>query len=683
MSSPSLEYLPNPSAGGPPSLEPATSPHAKRFGRFWLFLGIFGGCLGASLVYIWLQPPLYQASASILTVAPPSLDPGAPPTEPDPELALSEDPPADRGGNQHVQIQRRLLLGPQLLEATRRLLAAEGEFPVPELDRLREMLSVVAVPNTNLVELRAQGSDPAILAPIVNAWTEAYRRLRENGVRADKRSTAAALDDETEILGRKVEAKRQELETFRRAHDIVSLRDSDNQAMAKLNGLNTALNKAVEEEAQAEGKLAALRAALARGEPVIPPREAQGLAEMEQRAQELRDLMKAMKQRYTPQYALLQPQMKEVPDQLRRLEAAIRTKLEEGRASALSEAEQAVTAARQSVQSLRGQIAALKKEATEFTSRFARHEALVKDLAQLERLYRDAQGRSVKVEAKPTETLPPLQVIDHAYRPARPIAPDYWQESGIALAGSLGVALSIVLLHDLLIGRGSTPPTIKLPDVRVFSVAENLMLRRDEEQRLALTASTAPPPLPEPPSPAVDSLGARELSDAELQSLIDAADLSTRQLLGLLLSGLSLEEAAALSAAQIDVENGRLRVGSAPVRELILAPRLRAWLAVSGMQPAWAATRPADPDELAAAIACAAVDCGIAEPASVDAESIRHTYIVFLVRQGLRLLQLERVVGRLGARTLAGYAPYSPPGAGLPLEAVTLVHPVLATGTSG
>jgi succinoglycan biosynthesis transport protein ExoP len=56
---------------------------------------------------------------------------------------------------------------------------------------------------------------------------------------------------------------------------------------------------------------------------------------------------------------------------------------------------------------------------------------------------------------------------------------------------------------------------------------------------------------------------------------------------------------------------------------------------------------------------------------------VRRSYILHLVRQGMRLADLERVVGRLPARTLAGYARFSPAGPGLKLESVPLVHPVL------
>jgi uncharacterized protein involved in exopolysaccharide biosynthesis len=624
--------------------------------------------LGGSLLYVWLREPLYQATASVLTVAPAPID-----------QAESD------VNSQHVAVQRQILLGMPVLQGIQRRLNEEwgSEAPAPLTDgTLRDMLSVEPVPETNLVELRARGPNPAQLALVVNAWTDAYQEFREQSIRESKANTSAALEEEFEQLGRKIETKRRELEDFRRAHNILTKKDTDNQAMARLNGLTASLNQASDKEVLAKAKLDALKEAIARGEPVAPPDRQQGLRALEQRAQELREMVKDLKRRYTPQYVALEPQLKLIPEQLAQTEAAIRAKLEDSKHMALSEAEQAYASARQSVQDIRRQIEVHKREAAEFTARFAEHQAMTADLEQLEVLYRETQSRLAHIQAKPTEKIPQLQVVESAYQPTTPVWPNYWRDSGIALLASLGAALLMTWLCDYLMRREPLPAPARLPDIRVFSIPERLAFRFLSKNLPAARQEKSIPILTEDTQPALTQVGPRELAEVEIHRLLEAAALETRQLLGFLLSGLTLEETAGLKTDNFDFEHDRLHLTGDFPRDLPLAPRLKTWLMEIDPKPAYSSTTQPDRDELAALIACAAVDAGIAEPGSVNADALRHTYIIYLVRQGIRTADLERIVGKLPAKIRAGYAQFSPPGPGLRVESVPLVFPALRAHSS-
>jgi hypothetical protein len=61
----------------------------------------------------------------------------------------------------------------------------------------------------------------------------------------------------------------------------------------------------------------------------------------------------------------------------------------------------------------------------------------------------------------------------------------------------------------------------------------------------------------------------------------------------------------------------------------------------------------------------------------VSPAALRHTYVAFLVRQGIRFADLTQVVGRLPAETLSDYSTLSPAGARISLEAVERVLPAL------
>ncbi|WP_434131478.1 GumC family protein [Methylocaldum sp. GT1BB] len=623
-------------------LPPARSHRLMVFSCAFLLAFVTGA------TFVWLREPVYESTAALLTVAPTAID--------EAEAKASV---------QHVTVQSEILLGVPLLEATlRNLRAADDASELSDLTvgDLQALLSVDVITETNIVKLHAKGSNPKVLASVINAWIDAYQARRERQTRETKDGTATALQLEFQQLAQKIEAKRWELDQFRRKHGIVSKNDADNRAMARLSGLNTALNKATEDEVKAKAQLDAIKEAIARGEPVVPPSDEQGLANLEKKAHDLRQQLKDLKRRYTSQYLSLQPQFKLIPEQLKQTEDEIKKKLEYGKQNALSEAQQAYASAQQTVREIRRQIEAHEQEATEFTSRFAEHEAMRANLEKLEEVYRDAEIRLAQVEAKPYENLPQLQVLERGYAPVRPIWPNYWRDSRIAFGGSLGLALITVWLYEYLTRRETPPSATVLPDIHVYSVPEKVLIER---------RMTTPSALPAEQFPALESPMIRELTEPEARVLLEAANRKAKWTIGLLLSGLSLEEIVELRAEQFEHAGDTLRIDGKNPRAVPIPRRVKLWLAESEDFPNL------ETDDPASLIACAVVDSGLAQPETIDASALRHTYISYLVRQGIRLSELERIVGPLPAKTLAGYGRFSPPGPGLPAESVPLIYPAL------
>ena len=133
---PSVELIQGPT--------PIAHPEQGRGGwrRWKVFLSILLIAGVAGVVIVYSQSPVYRASAQILTVKPKAIDAKA-------SVADAE----------HVAIQGRLLLGDDLLGRVGRRLA-EADDPVSvDADRLRMLLDVASVPDTNLLELRAEGDD--------------------------------------------------------------------------------------------------------------------------------------------------------------------------------------------------------------------------------------------------------------------------------------------------------------------------------------------------------------------------------------------------------------------------------------------------------------------------------------------------------------------------------------------
>ena len=158
-----------------------------------------------------------------------------------------------------------------------------------------------------------------------------------------------------------------------------------------------------------------------------------------------------------------------------------------------------------------------------------------------------------------------------------------------------------------------------------------------------------------------------------------------------LLSGLSAEEIVALDWDQIDLDAGTIRVAGESARTLPLTDPLRHLItARRASQPEAVGTLLLGPsggplplDDVRSLVMYAAYDAGLDGPDEVTPQALRHTYLVYLLRQGIRFADIGRIVGRLPPQELAAYMRYAPSQPRVPLEQIDLVLPALRDSSSG
>ena len=241
--------------------------------RVKIFSVVAGMVLLSGLVWTLLQPKVYRSSATVLMSAPAAID-----------AEVSE---ADIQG---VAIQRRILIGEDI---TRRLASEMDATLAAGLDatELRRLLRVDPVPDTNLVEMSAQGPDGALLPHVVDTWVDVYLAVRAEDIDQRKAQTLLVVQDELDGLALKLEQARAALDDYRNKHGIISVERQENEVLARLDGLNKALNNAIEEEAKTGAYLETLRQAITRGEQVVPREERRDVEAM---STELRELQVQM-----------------------------------------------------------------------------------------------------------------------------------------------------------------------------------------------------------------------------------------------------------------------------------------------------------------------------------------------------------------------------------------------------
>lgn len=621
--------------------------------RFSIFCIVFLISATISLAYNYSRPAIYRSSATLLTSAMTAVD------------RESGDPDI-----QHVAIQRQFLLGHELIaETLARLKAADKSLLYLTIPDIQNLLHVEPVAETNLVEIQAEDSDPKFLPVLINTWIDVYLDARTEEVKQLTSDTTRILEDELKGLADKVDIARAELEAFRKDHDISSTGREENEALARLKGLTDSLNKASEDEVKARANVDAIKSAISRGKAVVPDDEKGSLLEFELRLQDLREKLGDLDKKFTREYINLHPEFKFIPEQIRELEAVIKDKRQVGKNIVLTDAEVTYAAAQQTVREIRSQLNEHKHLASAFTTKFAKHDALKSDLESLEKLYRETQERLVQVKTGHREKYPQVTVISRAYEPRDPVRPDYSRDALIAIMGSLLLGLFSVWLFEYLTQKKEEQQS----PVAVFGIhnypSAGAELVNYSQAKLS--------PVDPKTNTALASPSYRELSSHQLRILLNASNLKGKQLISLLLSGLNIDEAASLQPGQINLKAATITITGKTPRIIPISGSLKSLFEQSGGHPAWDADDPGLRIDLSAALVCAAVDSGLPEPQEITADVIRHSYIAYLVRQGLRLSDLEQITGHLAPSAISSYGAYSPPQQGRHIYEIELLHPAL------
>lgn len=639
--------------------------------RLFVFMAVFLIALLIGLTYVYARPALFKSYATLLTVAPTAID-----------------RQSDDADIQHVAIQKQLLSGHVILaEILRRLQqimpekqSKEGKIFLQNITvaEIRSMLDVQPIPETNLVELSATGYYPEIIMHLVNTWIDVYLEQRAQEIRQATGTTLKALQEELGGLEQQISIKRKELEQFRDNNNITSLDRKnifENQSLARFKALNQSFNQMSEDKIKAKAHLDAVNKAISEGKIIIPDEDKRGMQVLELRLQDLKEKLAEFDRKYTRSYLALYPNMNVLPGQIKDLENEIREKRQYGQIIVLNNAEQEYNAARQSLQEIKQQLEKHKQEATAFSSKFAHYESLLNDLEGLQELQRTASERLVQIEAKQAENFPQVKVIERAFLAHDPISPDYSRDALIVFVGSFILGLFFVWMVEFLIRKDTRQDSVSVSGINMYTTVPPGIINNINEP----LDNMAPQALQEDDIKGLEQYLPEELSIQEISTLLRTSDVKGRQLIGLLLSGLSKQEIANLKQDDIDFINNTIRVTGNEERTLVLHPALNQWFKQSEFCPAWEnGQRPVTEKMLDSILVYSVADAGM-NPKKISAEAISHSYIMYLVKQGIRLSELITIVGTMEPVLLAQYSHYSPPEKkGLSVSEVNQLYPSLA-----
>lgn len=638
----------------------------NRWRRAKVFLSIFLVALAVGLAFVYSRSPVFRATTSVLTVKPKAVD--------------MESAAADM---EHVAIQQRLLLGEELISRLVDRANDDAANYHVSIDELRGMLDVAPVSETNLLELRAEGGEPAQLQDLVNWWGESYQQLRLDEIETATKRTTKELEDQKNQLAQKIEATRAELLAFRESHDIVSLERDENRSLAGLKGLNDALNKAREKLVETRAEKTATEEAIAKGESVIPREQRAEIAKLKLDVERARGELADVENKYTQRYMERDPDLEGLPELVRLLERDLQQALEIARRTVRDEGQQAFDTARIAVAALEQKLAHHQNNVQQFTEHFKEFEVIEERLTRLETAFADNEERISLIDIGNQQKFPPIKVVEWARMPTKPIHPNYQRDVIIAVVSALGFALFFTWLFEYLTERSREVPAVPNFGVRIYpsdpltalnspagpghlvehQVAPNRLEHSQQAEAMAALAES--PILP------------RELAPAELKALMTAAEPVAASYASLLLSGVAPGELALLHKGCFDRAGSQIHVPGPNARDLDLGESV--WPAVNdviaSMSPAQLTV---DTDRLDFQYVTAAREARLTEPVGVHALAIWHSYVSYLIRQGINDAALHARVGPIEPNVLDQLKLSAPPGAPRATETVNFTHPALA-----
>jgi succinoglycan biosynthesis transport protein ExoP len=613
--------------------------------RLLVFTITFTVCLIGGMTWNLARPSVYRASARLQLKVPDT--PGR------------SDTNAGRPAtSDFLSLAQTINSGPALEAVLHQLppgsLAAAE--PTDGVAALREMVEVHPIPGTDLLQLSATGRDPAVLAPIVDHLIAAFREALQIRHEAENQASLGALREELTRLEKTAADRREQLEAFRSRAGLVSTERDDSASLARHKGLTTALNTAMEKQATAEARLGALQQAASAPGQAGRVREDPGLAAQEARLSALREELKEMERAYTPAFLAMDPRAIALRSRVSEVQRQIAQKRETSQQAALETAREDAEVARANVERLKVRLQAEQPSLRSFSTGFARSKHLEDDLAQVERARRDTIERLARVEASQRSRAPRMTVLEGPQAPTQPHAPDRWQDGLLVSAAAFVTGLLAMGFVELF---NRVPAPRLAPTTTVVLPSPPLPGGRD--QALLVDAAVAPLPLGHAPARPLIGHAAewRELRQDEALALVSAAQGPGRLACTLLLLGLDADEALAARTADIDASTGLLHVGGPSPRQVALPawfpPAASASAGADGWMLASASGERWQRSDVDLAVACAAVDAGIASPSEVSVAVLRNTCIGWLVAQGVRFADLAAMVGRFGPDTVASF----------------------------
>ncbi|MFT6896058.1 MAG: succinoglycan biosynthesis transport protein ExoP [Paraglaciecola sp.] len=652
-----VDYLPKMPGGDDVQLYENAA--KKRQQQKWQILfGSFLLVVVLSNIFIWSRPAIFKSQAFIHL-----------------SNSLQNNQSSGDVVQQHIALNQQRLNSNSTLQAVSE--ALQKQQISLSTEQLGEMMQAKVSSASGLITLEAVGHDPQLLKPILDTWLGYYLALTDTEKVSNNSAENQQYSQQIAFLEQKINQQQGQLDLFSETHNIISLDRDENRILNKIKGLGASLDAAEAQEAEALALLESINISIEKGQLIERAADKASIDGNRQYLQTLQAELSALSDKYTQVYLQRDPVVLAKQEEAKSLVKTIEQQISQSQKLYLQDAQRnvAATAGKSSV--LRKQLDDLQQQALNFNQKMEQYRRLDDALKELQLQAQTLKNARVEQEVSKPFT-DNIEILEKPFTPQFPVAPDYWQDTLISLAAALLVAILVLLLFSFIVRQkvapGTTSNFVMIPGQQYIDQHGNPLVNQpaalgQASQTLRLNENhghgqTLP-----------------LLSPDDCQRLYNVANKQGKLVIGLLLSGVSVDELGDISKNDFSDEYACLNIRGNCARKVNLHRDLQAlveslYTQQSGADLLWSA--PLSREDFTQLIINAAHDAQLNFGEQLSVDVLRHTYLTFLVSQGTRLNDLEQFAGYIIPTELALYRQINRHGKAVEPEAVNAIFPFRA-----
>jgi uncharacterized protein involved in exopolysaccharide biosynthesis len=630
--------------------------------RKWqVLIGIFLLVLICANVVIWSQAPVYQ-SQSILHFSYKSNT-----AQGFAELA-----------QQQITLHQKRLKSNRVLSLVSQELA-QNQGLVMSVETLSKTLSAEANLAGRIISLKANGNEPQVLKLILDALSKVYLPLIESETQVNNTQELQVSSEQLALLEEKIANQQQLLELFASENNITSLIRDENQVLNKTKNLGASLDQTVAEQAQAKALLDSLTESIESGQNVIRPDDKSQINATKINLQKITAKLAALSEKYTQVYLERDPTIVSQQQKAQQLQKQLVAQIQRSQLEYVQDTQRNLNTANGKAEQLSTQLIEQNKLAQIFSQKLEQYKRLDIELKALQSQAQILKNQQVAQEvSKPFEAK--ITLLEPAFEPNFAIGPNYLFNTLVSVVAAAISGIFSLLLYSFIV-RQKVPAAAPSNFIVIPGQADNAGpsgLRYAKHGELSAPnerLSADPLKL----SPITQTL--RLLSTNESQSLFSVANYQGKALIGLALSGVSIDELLMIEKANFNHSYSILQINNPFSREIIIQKKLADALQVicnnvTDEPTIWSNIK--SHEDFVQLLVNIGHDAQIAFPEQLSLDVLRHTYLTYLASQGARLNDIEQIAGYTSPSDLALYRNVNQQGKLLDLEQIQTQYDFVA-----
>ncbi|WP_342805930.1 hypothetical protein [Alteromonas sp. M12] len=630
--------------------------------KWWVLSISFMLVFVVAMIWIWTRSPIYQSQAIIHFSYAQQLN--------NQQTAVPEE---------QITLNNKRLTSNRILDSLSTQLAEQYSLNLTT-EELANMVSTEEHLDSRIINLFTTGENKNHLQPVLEQWLALYLARLEEETQENTVEDLSLGQEKLIALEQKIIEQRELVEQYSEENNIISMERDENRALSKIKSMGAALDTAETQQAEAAATLESVKQSIAQGDSVIHPGDKNRLDDIRSTIRDTEAELYELSQRYTAEYMRLDPSIVNKRRRLEELKSRYAIVAAESQQKFVEDLQRTVVASEQKQKQLEIQLDELGKEAQVFNQKLEEYGRLMRSLSQLQE-----QAQQLKDQLVETEVQKPFQakinVLEQPFVPTYPISPNYWRDSAIALAAATLVSLFALLLFSFIHRQKTPAPTMTsynvVPSSSGLTLEQKLAAQHalEQQKNAQLGHQQTPLQLAQNNAPSA----ARLLSESECGSLYKVANRDGKLAISLILNGVSPSELLNVTIQDVDPETQSLEISGEYARSvpmtadcMEIVDNLRANQAAESQLLGGRH----DAQQLDQMMINIAHDAGLAFAEQFSVAALRHTYLTYLVVQGARLNDLERVAGFVSPTDLSLYRQVNRRGEPVDVEQLNLQFPL-------